>query len=859
MREDSNRMIAGMEQRRRAEKADRERVLAAMGDNARRSEQRMEENFRIEQQNLKNEAYQEIANIQGAQKQAQTDAAAQQSIVDSLLGFSQTLEKESARRTADMIRDQTTVGLSTPAQVISAEDVEQNAAARAAQFAGAIKLDTDHTVDGVLNNDPPDKTVKGYISNHGFTGVAARVNDNKVAEETYYRVLNKRLSDGERTFITASGREFTGMQALGDRELMEELHRQTLKDVSNYMGFTDPLYLATANKNIAASNKALLNQAGTEFVKRAVAVMKQQALDIASEGTVEGVTLGFARMKTAVGNAAAHDWYVENVLGNPDIPEEVAKAPDFMNTGKSYSEQWPARYDEGIKKRNAAIVKQQNAEEDLKKAQDAEWVNTNIDSIIAAYNENPVQAALFIKQRYNSLAMTPPAVITAIEREAIKQKKDILESLIAQKTKFGNLDLPFVNSIADATLQKAARTAYEDQELRKYGPEGVDIKKGMMATARGLTGFDVNAKGASSTTYMVHTAIYKRYLENVSKYSSPTAAWTATKEQIANDKSNPEGLFYQDPKGLVNNKPYFPNIETTPIERTEMNVYIDKKMLREGRNFADKPFSLANQDEMDATYTSYISGGNVQYPPGIIRFADSTGLKPSKVFNAQRIANNAVTGGNKPLLVDSPLVETIDNAGPALRKLISSDVREQVNRGKAMMTGNLPVRSSMVQSTGVRGLADLVSSGEGGPTSMFPGENYPEMGDMSIREVVEFQKEKLRDGRASAAVGSYQFLYPEQAAQRAGLSLDDKFTPENQLKMFMGTLLNKPGRENLSTFLQGTGDDIEAAIDELAQEFASIEYRDGRSYYNDGVNKASISRDQVRAALISAREEFTTQ
>ena len=76
----------------------------------------------------------------------------------------------------------------------------------------------------------------------------------------------------------------------------------------------------------------------------------------------------------------------------------------------------------------------------------------------------------------------------------------------------------------------------------------------------------------------------------------------------------------------------------------------------------------------------------------------------------------------------------------------------------------------------------------------------------------------------------------------------------------MPTLLNKPGRENLSTYLQGTGNDIEAAIDELAQEFASIEYRNGRSYYDkDGVNKASISRDRARAALMSARKELTNQ
>ena len=179
---------------------------------------------------------------------------------------------------------------------------------------------------------------------------------------------------------------------------------------------------------------------------------------------------------------------------------------------------------------------------------------------------------------------------------------------------------------------------------------------------------------------------------------------------------------------------------------------------------------------------------------------------------------------------------------------------ELIRQGSPFNTG----QNTNTKSTGLQGLASLVSSGEGSATSMFPSENYPEMLDMTIGEVVGFQKEKLRDGRKSAAVGSYQFLYPETAAQRAGLSLDDKFTPENQLKMFVGTLLNKPGRENVSALLQGTGDDIETAIDELSQEFASIEYRNGRSYYEkDGINKASISRDQVRAALISAREELT--
>ena len=78
-------------------------------------------------------------------------------------------------------------------------------------------------------------------------------------------------------------------------------------------------------------------------------------------------------------------------------------------------------------------------------------------------------------------------------------------------------------------------------------------------------------------------------------------------------------------------------------------------------------------------------------------------------------------------------------------------------------------------------LLDMIGSGEsdnvGGYTAMFPSESYPKMLDMTINEVIEFQKEKLKDGRKSVAVGRYQMLYPEDYAAAAGLPLTAKFTP----------------------------------------------------------------------------------
>lgn len=859
MREESNRLIQGMERRRRAEKAQRDENLQAMRENAAYTERITKENQAIELQNLANQEKQRIADIQGAQQQAQIDAEAQQDIMNSLLGFSQTVQKESARRTAQMIKDQTAVGLSASTQYISPEDLEAYIEGTQQQISGGIALDTEIAANGVETNEDPYETYKGYVSNHGFKGYAARANDNKVAVQLYNQTLNKRLQSADATFTGADGRTFSGVEALSNPGLMAQLQAQTRKDVASFMGFTDPLYLSDANKAIDESDATMRQAAGKEGIKQAKAVIRQQATDIAGTGTVEGVTAAFARIKASEGAAAAHDWYQENVIANPAIPEEVAIAPDLMGNGKNYSQEWSTRWEAGIKKRNAAIVKQINAEDALKKAEDTAWVNANIDSIIAAYNENPAQAAMLVQQRYFNKGMSVPPVIAAIEREAIKENKEILENLVAQKTRFGNLDLTFVNSIQDPTLQKTARAAYEQQELSKYGDEALGIKNGFKATARKLTAIDPNENQGSPLTFLVQARLESEYIKQLEITKDPLKALANVNALVdagqRQDKSSP---FYLDPSKGVLNRPVFPNIATSDREVAEMNTYIDKQILKSGTAVVDKPFALADSNQMDAAYTS-ATAGVVQYPAGILKFAEQFGFKPSEVYNAQRQANNAATGDNKPLLTPSPTSLLIDNAPPAMRKLFLSDVPEQIKRGSAMVTGQLPMRSSMVQNTGMRGLADLVSSGEGSFTSMFPGENYPEMTNMTIREVVELQKEKLGDGRESAAVGAYQFLYPETAAQRAGLSLDEKFTPENQLKMFAGTLLNKPGRENVSAFLQGTGNDIEAAIDELSQEFASIEYRDGRSYYDDGVNKASISRDQVRAALLSAREEFITQ
>ena len=124
-------------------------------------------------------------------------------------------------------------------------------------------------------------------------------------------------------------------------------------------------------------------------------------------------------------------------------------------------------------------------------------------------------------------------------------------------------------------------------------------------------------------------------------------------------------------------------------------------------------------------------------------------------------------------------------------------------------------------------LLDMIGSGEsdnvGGYSAMFPSESYPEMLDMSINELIEFQKEKLKDGRESVAVGRYQMLYPEDYAAAAGLPLTAKFTPDNQDKMVIAYL--KKNRK-LNEFLNNEITN-EQFSEELSQEFGTFKSASG--------------------------------
>lgn len=181
-------------------------------------------------------------------------------------------------------------------------------------------------------------------------------------------------------------------------------------------------------------------------------------------------------------------------------------------------------------------------------------------------------------------------------------------------------------------------------------------------------------------------------------------------------------------------------------------------------------------------------------------------------------------------------------------------------------------------------LTDLVVAGESGRgPEAYNAVNYAalnagfqvtsskKMTEMTIGEVLEMQKTMPK----SSAVGRYQIIQEtlRGAVDTLGLPLTQRFDEQTQDRIFNEVLIGSK-RQNLSNFIQGKSDNIDAAMLDLSKEFASMpvpynvtrprgaggrndpggQVMAGQSYYHGLVgNRANKTINEVRAALLSER------
>ena len=140
-------------------------------------------------------------------------------------------------------------------------------------------------------------------------------------------------------------------------------------------------------------------------------------------------------------------------------------------------------------------------------------------------------------------------------------------------------------------------------------------------------------------------------------------------------------------------------------------------------------------------------------------------------------------------------------------------------------------------------LLDVIASGEGGYTSIYPSDQNPNLTQMTIADAN--RAVGVKGGRG--AIGRYQFTTPINQAKAAGLNPDkDLFSPENQDKMAVAIIEGKRGGRD---WLAGKLTDEQFGY-QLAKEFAGLKQPNGVGFYDyDGRNKATVNWKDTKSAL----------
>jgi hypothetical protein len=266
---------------------------------------------------------------------------------------------------------------------------------------------------------------------------------------------------------------------------------------------------------------------------------------------------------------------------------------------------------------------------------------------------------------------------------------------------------------------------------------------------------------------------------------------------------------------------------------------------------------IQNGGQPSADFNVLVRASGLSRPQFIqkqLKFYPDLQYNPSSDAGAQQYQEN--------LKYDRPAAEGLAN--PRIVGEQRDRLRLRIQRAKQQQLSGAAPFSPSGKSFGAGdygGLAALISGGEGGFNSINRGRAGDTPGGMNLTSMTIGQVEKLQNSGEVFAAGFAQWIPGNLAGARkaANLSPTDKMTPENQLKMFWGYVLNSNKRPILRDYLLGKNNDVDAAQNELAYEWAAVKDPSGRGKYDrdKAGNRASIDAQKARNALIAARNALS--
>lgn len=283
---------------------------------------------------------------------------------------------------------------------------------------------------------------------------------------------------------------------------------------------------------------------------------------------------------------------------------------------------------------------------------------------------------------------------------------------------------------------------------------------------------------------------------------------------------------------------YYTNVKFATPKEAYLNTvtnslqYAERQQEAKNFDFLQEGLIPGTQDQYDELVRNIESGKSIKVPQFYHDIAKAIpGMSGQEVARAQLMAMNG------PELVPTRIEEVISTLSPATQNILKG--KSQFLTVNRLHRAEVTEESTGVNNPEVQSLLDYVIQDEsaGGSTNIiFGGSRIPGLENMTIRQVVEVQRDHLNKGYASAAIGKYQMMYPEEAARKVGLSLDAPFSEANQDKMAMyymelaGYSKYMKGQISAEAFARG-----------LAGQWRALHVKEGGTYDKDGLNKAGGS------------------
>jgi len=778
MEEEGNRVIRNLEQQRDAENNQRRDNLQAMKANSAYEQQEQERNRRILETNRK------VEEASNANKAKSIEAT-----FGRLVDFSETLGKQAAARTKQMIEDQTAEGAEFRRQeYLTSPEQQSNFATVESQVAVETEILDQKTLrDGALGFDSPLQTAKNLASNPGRGYYWKQGYYNELIIEQTPLLVNRALQGTEAIFTDTTGKKFSGIEAVDNAEYRRIVLGQIQNSLRGSTGLNinslEPGFLEKSNKFVDEFNSTSIRQAAAAETKDVYNNLTLQGEGLMSQGRVTDAYRLFLKIPS-VGNTGALDKvFAYGSAINPVTGEPLISLEEFNNlrlTGDKtiFEERGNSRrYLEMLRNRTRGLEEVKRAERANKKLAAKDFADMAVPQMIEYFEKADAQgdmngAATFEKNYRDRFGWNQPLPSSYVEakKSALKKNYDTEVALIDARGRTLTLDKEFVEAIENPKLQLAAIKAYTEQEKKKYGPKYGEMKNSLIAEAKTLTGFDPTVKGTGSgTTIIVNNALKNEYTyffktlvdKGVPVDAAAEQAYVQLKDYVAASATDKTNKFYSETGAL--NRPTFPNIEgptealsaSSQEQRNELNKLILKNNANVGSVFSI-PNAVLSETQIETTINSYYANNGTFRIPVAVQYAAPLAKKDFITgINEQIQASNEKHGLNRRLLTPSPAEEAIFDQVPSVQKLFTDfDNRSpaRINRLSAYVTGAAgPMRASMI------------------PLSTDP----PSSGGLSMSQAGQYALEAgftPEDARVVAAIARGESgLDPTNSTRRSGL------------------------------------------------------------------------------------------